>query len=95
VTSAQAASSPALLTPITAERPGNSKGLMPIRANHQKVSASPSKLTEARTSVTKAMAEAVSGAIAATCAPGNPAMIRSRPPCGSAQTGAIRATRPK
>src|SRR5688572_5829843 len=33
--------------PRTPERPGNSRGLMPLRPSHQKVLASPSKDTEA------------------------------------------------
>ena len=52
--SAQAARRPRVLGRMTAERPGNSSGLMPRRVSHQKVRCRPSKVTVARTRVTKA-----------------------------------------
>ncbi len=54
VVNAQVPIRPAVLTPVTAERPGNSSGLMPMRASHQKVSDSPSKVTDASINATKA-----------------------------------------
>ena len=35
-----------MLAPCTAERPGNSSGLMPMQASQRKVSCRPSKLTD-------------------------------------------------
>ena len=59
--SAQAARRPRVLGRVTAERPGNSSGLMPRRLSHQKVWCRPSKVTAPSTSVTKAAALGVSG----------------------------------
>ena len=76
---------------MTALRPGNSSGLMPLRPSHQKVLLSPSNDTVARVSSTNSTPLGGKGGRSASARPGIPRVNR----CSSACSGATRAISPK
>ena len=81
-----------LLLPMTALRPGNSSGLMPLRPSHQKVLLRPSNDTVARVSSTNSTPLGGKGGRSASARPG---MSEGQPLPSSACSGATRAISPK
>src|SRR5437870_532923 len=86
---------PTVFCPMTAVRPGNSSGLMPVNPSHRNVFDSPSKETAARASSTKNTPLTGSGSASTSATPEKASDNRQDLPSGSQRSGASSDTRRK